>query len=478
MGRGISAKKDGCREYSVCVVSEFGSCFGALDNLHTDQGRYFESRLFKEACSLLGVRKTSTTTYHPAGDGLVEWLKQTQERVLAHCVSDHQYDWESWDIYLTAILMAYTVTPHGSTGYSPAYLLFRREMCLPRDVAYRLPPATREAKEPAGCAKDLRQRLSEVNVIMRERLHEDAMKTKFLVVGDGITAVDRAPMNLGGVDIVCVDEFRYLGSSIHHSGHSTDDVDARVAAASRACGASQKSVFAGRYLDIHIKRCVFNACALSLLLYGLECWTSLQCDIRRLSSFHMRCIHSILGITRARAWAEHISNAELLALWGDTDTIEEQLAHRRLEWLGHVARMEDSRMPRQVLFGTFLQCRPAHRPRKRWKDGVVRDLRSCDLLASWFDLARESRSAWRNMYSSVACNQHRMQPVECFVYVIGLLLALVIELGTSDRRRGLDQSRIRREIGIVIVVIVGFEVRVEWLSIVVVVRHQFQLLLV
>ena len=239
----------------------------------------------------------------------------------------------------------------------------------------------------------------------------NATKTKFLVVGDGITAVDRAPMSLGGVDIVCVDEFRYLGSSIHHSGRSTDEVDARVAAASCACGALQKSVFAVRYLDIHIKRCVFNACVLSLLLYGSECWTPLHCDIRRLSSFHMRCIRSILGITRARAWAEHISNAELLTLWGDTETIEEKLAHRRLEWLGHVARMDDSRMPRQVLFGTFLQRRPAHGPRKRWKDGVVRDLRSRDLLASWFDLARESRSAWRSTYSSVACNQHRMQPV-------------------------------------------------------------------
>ena len=45
----------------------------------------------------------------------------------------------------------------------------------------------------------------------------------------------------------------------------------------------------------------------------------------------------------------------------------------------------------------------------------MRDLRTRDLLASWFYLARESRSAWRNTYSSVACNQHRMQPVECSV---------------------------------------------------------------
>ena len=63
-----------------------------------------------------------------------------------------------------------------------------------------------------------------------------------------------------------------------------------------------------------LKWCVFNAYVLSLLLYGSECWAPLQCDIRRLSSFHMRGIRSILGITQAQALAEHISSAELLAL--------------------------------------------------------------------------------------------------------------------------------------------------------------------
>ena len=91
---------------------------------------------------------------------------------------------------------------------------------------------------------------------------------------------------------MCVDEFRYLGSSIHHSGRSTDDVYARVAAASHACGALQKSVFAACYLDIHIKRCVFNACILSLLLHGSECWTLLQCVPPVFLSHALHSFHS------------------------------------------------------------------------------------------------------------------------------------------------------------------------------------------
>ena len=97
------------------------------------------------------MRKTRTTAHNPAGDGMVEQLNQTLERVLAHYVSDHQRD---WDVYLLAMVMVYRATPRGSTGYSPAYLLFGLEMCLPQDVAYGLPPAIGEANELAGYAKD------------------------------------------------------------------------------------------------------------------------------------------------------------------------------------------------------------------------------------------------------------------------------------------------------------------------------------
>ena len=95
-----------------------------------------------------------------------------------------------------------------------------------------------------------------------------------------------------------------------------------------------KTCISVRYLEIHIERCVLNACTLSLLIYGSECWTPLQCDICCLSFFHMRCISSILGITRAQAWTKRISDAELIVLWGDVGTINGKFGHRCLEWFG------------------------------------------------------------------------------------------------------------------------------------------------
>ena len=148
-------------------VSGFVSRFGAPENLHTDQGKNFDSNLFKEVCSLLGVHKTRTTAYHPASDGLVERFNQTLEKTLAAYVSDHHRD---WDVSLPAVLMAYRATPQSSTGYTPSYLLFGREMCLPQDVAYGLPSG--EAKQPSQHVKELRQRMEEAHAFVRERLQK------------------------------------------------------------------------------------------------------------------------------------------------------------------------------------------------------------------------------------------------------------------------------------------------------------------
>ena len=53
-------------------IDTFISRYGAPVQLHTDQGRQFESHLFQQVCHLLGIRKTRTTTYHPQSDGASE----------------------------------------------------------------------------------------------------------------------------------------------------------------------------------------------------------------------------------------------------------------------------------------------------------------------------------------------------------------------------------------------------------------------
>ena len=94
-----------------------------------------------------------------------------------------------------------------------------------------------------------------------------------------------------------VEELPYIGIIIASSGTMDVDVDRRIVQATKALGALTKSVFLNTNLSLCTKRKVYNACVLSVLLYGAECWTPLCKHEKRLNTFHHRCIKIILGIT-------------------------------------------------------------------------------------------------------------------------------------------------------------------------------------
>ena len=100
-----------------------------------------------------------------------------------------------------------------------------------------------------------------------------------------------------------------------------------------------------------------------------------QEDLEKLNNFHHRCVHTVLGITSQRQWEGYISSATVREKWGDVETIETTLVRRRLEWLGHLARMGDYRLPNICLFGWLPQTRPCRGPRRRWRGVVKRDLK-------------------------------------------------------------------------------------------------------
>ena len=223
-------------------------------------------------------------------------------------------------------------------------------------------------------------------------------KTKHMAVGRETAEGDKAPIAVEGGEIESVEEFPYLGSLIASSGTIDTEVESRIAKASRAFGALRKPVFLDKDLTLLAKRKVYNACVLSVLLYGSECWTPLKRHVRKINSFHHRCIRTILGISNREQWPKHITMAEIRKRWGDNDTASDMVTKRRLQWLGHLARMNDSRIPKTTLFGWLCQPRPQSGPRKRWRDVVRRDLKDIKIAENeWYDEATTSRSGWRAM---------------------------------------------------------------------------------
>ncbi|KAJ8348858.1 hypothetical protein SKAU_G00274470 [Synaphobranchus kaupii] len=135
------------------LVEEMFTRFGAPAELHSDQGRNFESQLMAEVCKRLGVTKTRTTPLHPQSDGLVKRFNRTLATQLAILASQHQRD---WDRHLPLILWAYRSAVQESSQLTPAALMFGRELRTPVDLVFGAPP---EPEEPSRTREEYYHRL-------------------------------------------------------------------------------------------------------------------------------------------------------------------------------------------------------------------------------------------------------------------------------------------------------------------------------
>jgi hypothetical protein len=125
----------------------------------------------REFCRLTGTHKTKTSAYHPASDGMVERYNATLLRMLRAYVNEAQDD---WDEYLPVLMMAYRSAVHRSTGYTPNFLMFGREIVLPSDLALGVAvPQTGET--PDEYVFKLRERMRMINHICRKHLDSAAM---------------------------------------------------------------------------------------------------------------------------------------------------------------------------------------------------------------------------------------------------------------------------------------------------------------
>ena len=118
------------------LVEQFVCRFGVPLQIHSDQGRNFCSKVFNEMCTLLGVKKTQTTPYHPQSDGMIERYNRTLEAQLSMFVEAHQKD---WDQYIPYLLMAYRTAVHESTKCTPTKLMMGREIRVPIDLVFGRP---------------------------------------------------------------------------------------------------------------------------------------------------------------------------------------------------------------------------------------------------------------------------------------------------------------------------------------------------
>ena len=156
------------------LVDGFITRFGVPRQIHTDQGRQFESKLFQELCQVLEIDKTRTTGFHPQSDGLVERFNRTLENMLSKFVSESQRD---WDAFVPLLTMAYRATPQSSTGVSPNMMMLGREVNLPLDIMYEKLP-DHIVDQEVEYITSLKERMEKAHDYARTQLGKNANRQK------------------------------------------------------------------------------------------------------------------------------------------------------------------------------------------------------------------------------------------------------------------------------------------------------------
>ena len=76
-----------------CLYEGFISIFGASEKIMTDQGKGFTSEVVTKLCIQFGVGKTTTTPYHPQGNGQVEQAHQTLGNMIGKLEDEKKKQW-------------------------------------------------------------------------------------------------------------------------------------------------------------------------------------------------------------------------------------------------------------------------------------------------------------------------------------------------------------------------------------------------
>jgi hypothetical protein len=114
-----------------------------------------------------------------------------------------------------------------------------------------------------------------------------------------------------------------------------------------------------------------------------------------LNMFERKILRKIYGPTHEGGCWRPRWNNELYSLYSEPNIVED-IKSRGLEWTGHIIRMEEERISKEVLNRKFHITRPVGRPRNRWADVVQRDALQLLGTRGWRRRAT-NRDEWRRL---------------------------------------------------------------------------------
>ncbi|KAL9961518.1 hypothetical protein ACROYT_G030473 [Oculina patagonica] len=200
-------------------------------------------------------------------------------------------------------------------------------------------------------------------------------------------------ITVNGQTLQAVESFTYgyLGSTLSRNANIDAEINNRVSKVCSAFGRLREKVWERRGISLNTKLKVYHAVVLTTLLYGCETWTAYRRHEKLINHFHLRCLRNILHIR----WQDKVPDTKVLK-HADLPSAITIMRKAQLRWAGHVSRMPDDHIPKQLFYGELCSGkRTVGGQRKRYKDSLKVSLKDFNISTeSWESLASD-RPSWR-----------------------------------------------------------------------------------
>lgn len=241
-------------------------------------------------------------------------------------------------------------------------------------------------------SKEVQEQLDVLNENIEKygmKISTDKSKTMVMSRGE---RQGKGTVKIGSQSLEIVDSFKYLGSELMQNARLDMEISRRVQQSNAFYQSVRKLVWS-KEVPRKSKELMYKLYYVPILIYAAESWTLTSRQESRIQASEMKFLRSMIGKTRKdRMRNEDVRNEVGIG------KLTERIEKSKLRWFGHVKRMEENRIPRQMLEAKLEGKRPRGRPRTRWIESVKSSIKKRNL--DWDKIVEEEwwkeRGRWRS----------------------------------------------------------------------------------
>ena len=179
-----------------------------------------------------------------------------------------------------------------------------------------------------------------------------------------------------------VHQFVYVGGLITEDADITRDINRRTKIAWGCFRKFSTELFDRPNAPLRLKARLLKAEAMEALLYGCMTWAPRNAHHRQLRTTHHKLLLRVIGYHRVHGTYRKMSYAKALKKTG-SQSVEATIRQRRLLFAGALARQDDKRLPKRLLFAERLeggQDPGPGQPAQHWQKSLRDDFKAFGAL--------------------------------------------------------------------------------------------------